>query len=200
MPPHIQGMATGIATAGSTFGQFVVIPVFALIVEEYGWRSGHVASGVVMLCMVPLALYLLAPHRVPSHVEDAAKSEAAVHDTPAQELPRQYLSEPSPSPELSVCAKLRALYSSRMYVLLTVSFFCCGVTTTGFLESHLVTLAVEEGFSMNQGAIAFGVVSASNGCGMVSGRQTIRRVLSDVVYMYYQTWCICTVRRGVCTI
>ena len=46
---------------------------------------------------------------------------------------------------VSVASKLRRLYTNKTYWLLTASFFCCGITTTGFLESHLVALAVHVG-------------------------------------------------------
>ena len=45
--------------------------------------------------------------------------------------------------------------------------FICGVTTTGFLETHLVALVVENGLSLYYGGLAFSVISACNGIALV---------------------------------
>jgi Na+/melibiose symporter-like transporter len=53
------------------------------------------------------------------------------------------------------------------YWCLTVVFVICGITTTGFIESHLVALAVHKGELLSIAALAFSVLSAVNGISMV---------------------------------
>ena len=66
-----------------------------------------------------------------------------------------------------LATKLRTLFTSRAYWLLSLSFVICGITTTGFIETHLVALAVSYGFDATTGALAFSVLSACNGIGMI---------------------------------
>ena len=72
---------------------------------------------------------------------------------------------PPPPPPLA--AKLCTLFTSRAYWLLSLAFVICGITTTGFIETHIVALAVSRGDDASVGAIAFSVLSACNGVGMI---------------------------------
>ena len=60
------------------------------------------------------------------------------------------------------------LFRSRAFWALTLSFTICGVTTTGFVESHIIALATHRGMSATDGAVGFGVLSACNGLGMIA--------------------------------
>ena len=64
-------------------------------------------------------------------------------------------------------SKLCRLIRSWPYFALTVAFFICGITTTGFIETHLVSLAVHRSFSITTAAAAFSVLSGCNGVGMI---------------------------------
>jgi len=52
-----RGLATGLATAGGSFGAFAFPPVAQLLVSRVGWRWAYVAFGAAIL----LTLNLLAP-------------------------------------------------------------------------------------------------------------------------------------------
>lgn len=67
----------------------------------------------------------------------------------------------------TLSAKLHTLLTSRAYWLLSLSFIICGITTTGFIETHMVALAVSRGLDASVGALAFSVLSACNGVGML---------------------------------
>ena len=67
-------------------------------------------------------------------------------------------------------AKLVAIGSTRAFWVLAAAFFACGVTTTGFMETHIVAIAVHRGMTEQTGALAFSLLSAFNGIGMVSRR------------------------------
>ena len=63
VPPSRAGTAVGIATSGSTFGQFALVPLFQHLAEIYGWRTGYVLAGVATACIAPLAWILLTISR-----------------------------------------------------------------------------------------------------------------------------------------
>ena len=50
-----------------------------------------------------------------------------------------------PPPPPSLRRKLFTLASSWYFWALTIAFFVCGVTTTGFIETHIVAVAVNRG-------------------------------------------------------
>lgn len=83
--------------------------------------------------------------------------------------------EPSPL-NVTFKDKVCKLVSSYRFVAIGTAFFICGITTTGFLETHLIALVVEDGgMSSLIAALSFSVLSACNGAGMViSGHLTDR--------------------------
>ena len=188
MPPSRRGIAIGIATSGSTVGQLLLLPVFSYVCSSLGWRSGYVAlcccTAVLGLCSIvalrPGAavppssesadVAIAAPRQVastePSTEMAAATDGAATAERqPASDAAEGKLDADASSPSLR--SKLRAMATSRAYALLTVAFFACGVTTTGFMETHIVGLTISMGMSGHTGALAFSFLSACNGVGMV---------------------------------
>jgi len=64
MPPQKHGLAVGIVTSGSTFGQFALVPLFTHIARTLGWRTGYLVLAACTALLVVPALYLLKGVRV----------------------------------------------------------------------------------------------------------------------------------------
>ena len=64
-------------------------------------------------------------------------------------------------------AKLYRCAKNRNFWYLLISFMICGISTTGFLETHIIAYVVDRGLSKDIGALAFGVLSAFNGLGIL---------------------------------
>ena len=139
-----QGLATGIATSGSTAGQFLIVPLLALLLATYSWRWAFVALGisaiVMMLCVIrwfPRGLGQRAPAEDTRHGDASfAKDSWAIFKMPA-------------------------------FQVLFWSFFLCGYTTSGVIETHFLPYASFCGFGPIPSATAYGLLSAINLVGMV---------------------------------
>ena len=136
---HNRGLATGIATSGSTAGQLLVVPLLAAVIVQIGWRASYLGMAAAALTLLALVALLLP--RTPRRSAAAA-----------------------PEP---LGRRLRTLARSPVFHLLFWSFFICGFTTAGVVETHLMPYATFCGFTPNQGATAYGVLAAVNLCGMV---------------------------------
>jgi len=160
--PRHRGAATGIATSGSTFGQLLLVPLFALLVsrsDANGWRRGYQIAAAAAAAMAFASHRVLAPQlQAEAKAEAPAAAAAAAAVAPGAASPPTAPSAPQ---------KLRVLLRSRDYWALGLAFFICGVTTTGFIESHIVALCTHRGHSTTDGALVFGVISALNGIGMI---------------------------------
>jgi len=55
LPEHQRGRAVGLGTAGSSAGQFVVVPLAGLAIAQFGWQGALFAMAAAALLMVPLA-------------------------------------------------------------------------------------------------------------------------------------------------
>ena len=66
LPDSMRARATGLGTAGSSFGQFLVVPLVGLGIEGFGWQAAMLGVAAASLLMIPLALPLNdAPARRP---------------------------------------------------------------------------------------------------------------------------------------
>ncbi len=139
-----QGRAVGIATSGSTAGMFVFVPLLGLLLEGGGWRLGYQVLAVACLVVAALAWWLLrnGAGRPATH---AAKEEARE----------------------SFLVRVGYLFRRPAFHGLFWSFFLCGYTTTGVIETHLIPYAQFCGIPPAPSALAFGVLMGVNTFGMV---------------------------------
>ena len=138
-----RGLATGIATSGATGGQFLIVPMIAAVLTAFSWRWSFLAIGISCLVLIPLLWGALAP------------AEGSV----AQASPEQ--------PSLSLTADLSAIARRPAFHVLFWSFFLCGYTTAGVIETHFLPYASFCGFGPVPSAAAYGLLSAVNMLGMI---------------------------------
>jgi len=138
-----RGLATGVATAGSTAGQLLVVPLLALVLATIGWRISFLVLGVAALALAPVAWWLLRP-----------RGDHGSHPAHARPI------EP-------LAARLKLLLKSPVFYALFGSFTICGFTTAGVIETHLLPYAAACGFPPLPSATAYGVLSGLNMLGMV---------------------------------
>ena len=179
VPKTHAGTAVGVATSGSTFGQFALVPLFQHIAATRGWRTGYAFAAVATALVAPVAWTLLSISARPAQdgVEPASRGGAA----DARGLDRSGSgTAPAKTDSDSLKRKLVRLGTSRLYWALTFAFVVCGVTTTGFMESHIVAFAEHKGMSAQHGAFVFGLLSAFNGIGILGAG-----VLADRYHRVY---------------
>ena len=139
-----QGLATGIATSGATAGQLVVVPILAIVVASYSWRWAFVGlGGMTLLMMVFVRQWF--PRGMRKLEEINAGS--------------------GPAPTLK--QDLRFILTKPAFQILFWSYFLCGYTTSGVIETHFLPYASFCGFGPVCSATAYGVLSAINLVGMI---------------------------------
>ena len=139
---HDKGLAMGIATAGSTAGQFVIVPVIAYVLAVSSWRWSFLLLGLASIAVLAGVLRLL-----PGSVPLAA---AAL-----------------PAPRTTLTQDLRLIAGKPAFHILLWSYVLCGYATTGIVETHFLPYAAFCGFAPLTSATAYGVLSALNLGGMV---------------------------------
>jgi MFS family permease len=56
-----RGLATGVATSGSTAGQLLIVPLLALVMTQLGWRASYGAIALATLLLAPVVLFAIRP-------------------------------------------------------------------------------------------------------------------------------------------
>ena len=159
-----RGLATGIATAGLTAGQLIIVPLLALLLQSSGWRIGYLYLAAAALVVAPILLFL-----IPSRDAIMAQSK-----TPQE-------------PDAPLGERLRFLFTSPVFHALFWSFVICGFTTSGTVEVHLIPYAISCGFPPLTSATAYGVLAGVNMVAMMlSGYLTDRMhrpLLLGIIYI-----------------
>ena len=133
-----RGLVVGLLSASSATGQLVFLPLIAELTTRFGWRAA-----VIFVC----GLLALA----------AAIAFALMRDRPS-DLNLPAYGETTVTPPPPIGAGLLSLLSSPLAVLadaarvplfwvLFATFFICGLSTNGLIQTHFITLCGDYGLT-----------------------------------------------------
>jgi MFS family permease len=151
-PPEKRSVATGIAGAAGSFGQFAMLPAAQGLIGGFGWLNALLVFAFFALLMVPLGAALAG--------RNAAENESS----------------------LSIGAALAEAARHGGFWLLTASFFVCGFQTIfvmTHLPAYLVDKGMTPTQGMTALAVVglFNIIG-SYGCGVLGGRYSKRLILA----------------------
>jgi predicted MFS family arabinose efflux permease len=133
--PQQRTVALAIASAGGSFGQFVMIPVGQGLLSGWDWQTALAGLGIIAILMAPLAIAVR--NRLGSNEAQADHSAA--------------------SPRLA----LKEALNHRGYKMLTAGFFVCGFHVV-FIAVHLPAYLRDLGFPASTGALALTLIGLTN--------------------------------------
>ena len=131
-----RGLVVGMLSASSATGQLVFLPLMAGLTERYGWRATvFLVCGMIMFA----ALIVLAFMRDrPSDLNLPAFGEEHVTPPP-----------PTETGLLAMLATpvtvLKEISGTSTFWILFATFFICGLSTNGLIQTHFVTLCGDFG-------------------------------------------------------
>lgn len=147
-----RGLATGIANSGATAGQFITVPLVTAGLAYVSWRWSVLAVAVICVVMAAVVWIALRP---PAGAEESTEMLA--------------------EPQEALWTRLKFLLTNPTFHILYWSFFICGVTTTGAIETHFLPYAAFCGFPPVPASGVYGAIMAINLAGMfLSGWLTDR--------------------------
>ena len=132
-----RGIVLGLLTASSATGQLLFLPLAAWLVEHMGWRSALAPSLIGLLLAGALAVLFMA--------ESPAELGLAPYGDPA---PAPGAPMPRPAPTQSfwrALTVLRDVSSSSAFWLLAATFFICGLSTNGLIQTHFISFCADYG-------------------------------------------------------
>ncbi len=159
-----RGLATGILTAASVFGQFALLPVLSWVVAAYQWRAALVTVALIAACVVPLVWLLLRDHPADAGTTPYGATE--------------FVRKPPPTPGAAKRTARVLLRSVRTgpFWLLAGMFAICGASTNGIMWSHFVPAAHHHGMPITVASSLLSLVGVFNVVGTVSSGWLTDRV------------------------
>jgi len=120
---------SGVAISGTALGQFLFIPLIALLLENFGWRWTWTSLGILLsLVVVPLSLLVIKSHPAENDPVPAGAAEKFSHDS---------------SPGVS------AVLTSRNFLLVGASYFVCGFQDFLFV-TQMIPFATDQGLAAQE--------------------------------------------------
>jgi sugar phosphate permease len=177
-----RGLVIGLLTASAATGQLAFLPLAAWMIENWGWRSA-VWPVVAASVLFGVIAFLLVRDR-PSDVglrpygetpEEGAKNEAAKAAAPAMVMnfatPFRVLAEAS---------------RSGTFWVLAATFFICGLSTNGLIQTHFISLCSDFGLGPVPAASVLAMMGAFDFVGTVaSGWLSDRYDSRKLLFWYY---------------
>jgi MFS family permease len=154
-PPEKRSLALGMASAGGSMGQFLMVPFGQHLIAHFDWHAALLVLSVVSSFGLPLA-FLLQGRTV--HAAD--------------------------QPQQSLSVAFRQALGQRSFHFLFWSFFVCGFHTA-FITLHLPSFVVDRGLTAFDGALAVALIGLFNivgsyGGGWLGGRRSKKDLLGWV--------------------
>lgn len=170
-----RGLVMGILTASTATGQLVFLPVYAALVEAWGWTSVAWTITAVLALALPLVFWLLP--------ESPQAIGLAPYGAPAGWRPD---ASPATNPVTTAFATLARAARRRDFWLLFSSFFVCGLSTNGLIGTHLIASCIDNGLPAQRGATLLAMIGAFDMLGtMASGWLSDRYDNRVLLFAFY---------------
>jgi MFS family permease len=174
---HRRGLVIGMLAASNATGQLVFLPLIAEITTHYGWRGALIFISI-MLAVVALVASLLMRDR-PSDLDLPLYGETKITPPPAQGVGLVSLL-------MAPLLVLKDAVRVPIFWVLFGTFFVCGSSTNGLIQTHFITLCHDYGLAAVTAASVLAVMGVCDffgtiGSGWLSDRFDSRWLL----FWYY---------------
>ncbi len=172
-----RGLVVGLMTASNATGQLIFLPLLATLTETVGWRSAMTLVVALLLTALLLALVLMRDR--PSDLGLAPYGGIAVVPAPVQDASLWALVS-------TPLAALRDASKTSVFWVLFVTFFVCGLSTNGLIQTHWVSICGDVGISAISAAGMLALIGAFDFVGtVVSGWLSDRYDNRYLLLAYY---------------
>jgi sugar phosphate permease len=170
-----RGLVLGMLTASNATGQLVFLPVAAWLVTHVGWRAALIPSigGLVLAA----ALVVLFMRDRPADV-----GLLPLGDTVAPAAP-----PPARQPAIAnaIASFMEGSHSSTFWIL-AATFFVCGLSTNGLIQTHFISLCSDFGMPELEAASTLAMMGAFDFVGTIlSGWLSDRYDNRWLLFWYY---------------
>jgi MFS family permease len=152
-----RGMAMAVLIAGGSVGGLIVVPFLSYVLLEFSWQTAYwLVGGLALALGVPLLLIVVRsnPEDMGLRIDGEIPSESGETEIIVRTVGPKFVE------------KWRDSLSSKPIWQLSIAYFVCGITTAS-ISVHFVRWAISEDISTGTAALAFGVLSGINACGVL---------------------------------
>ncbi|MDB5623748.1 MAG: transporter [Devosia sp.] len=158
VPPEKRTLIFGVATAASSFGQFIFAPISQGFINSFGWQTALLYLGMMLVLIIPLSYAL-----------------------------RGRTENPVGHADLPFMQALSRAWGHGSYRLLVIGFFVCGFHLA-FINVHMPAYLVQCGLSPEVGSWTIAVIGLFNIAGSLlsgylGGRLPKQMLLASIYFL-----------------
>ena len=154
-----RGLAFGLVLSGMAVGQLILVPANLFIIDMLGWRATAMTMSIVFMAVVgPLFIFCLRTRPEEKGLKPYGYKEPGDNDNKGSKEGETLNRNTLP---VTGVLKLRAFW------LMAVSYFVCGFTDVGLMQTHLIPIISLKGFPIAITALVFGLIAVFNIAGTV---------------------------------
>jgi len=174
-----RGLVLGMLTASVATGQLLFLPLATWLIEAVGWRWALMP--VVLCCLLVAGLVWLL---IRDHPRDLGLRPFGAHaDTPVEAAPAPGA---APMSFLEPLRLLRGALKNRVFWVLFGTFFICGLSTNGLIQTHFIALCGDFGMAPLPAASVLAMMGAFDLIGTIlSGWLSDRFDCRKLLFWYY---------------
>jgi predicted MFS family arabinose efflux permease len=175
-----RGLIVGLLTASSATGQLIFLPLLASMAARSGWRSA-IALVCAVLAAAAVLVWLFMRDR-PADLGLTPFGPADSADTP----PPPRGPEMKSTPIAAALQSLRDAARTRTFWILFSTFFICGASTNGLIQTHFIPFCSDNGLAEVAAAGVLATIGAFDFFGTIaSGWLSDRYSPSRLLFWYY---------------
>jgi sugar phosphate permease len=172
-----RGLVVGLLAASTATGQLIFLPIAAWLIENVGWR--YAVIPVFLACVVVALLVFLFMRDSPATIGLRSFGEAESTPLPAP-------SAPVPLSFMGPFTMLAEAVHNRTFWILAGSFFICGLSTNGLVQTHFISLCGDNGLTAVPAASVLSMMGAFDLVGTtLSGYLSDRYDNRKLLFWYY---------------
>ena len=163
-------MVTGILTAATATGQLIFLPLLSRLADSVGWRWVGFTVAISALSSIPLIVIFLR--------DEPANKGLLPYGASADYVPAPRTTNPI----RSAFSALDDVRTSSTFWLLFGSFFVCGLSTNGLIQTHFISAAHDHHINETTAAGLLALIGVFDiigtvGSGWLTDRMDPRRLL-----------------------
>ena len=172
-----RGLVVGLFAASTATGQLIFLPAGAWMIEHLGWR--YAVIPVFIACVAVALLATLFMHDRPRDVglRSYGEPEGTPQDAPSASVPLNFRGP------FTVLAQVSR---NRTFWILAGTFFICGLSTNGLVQTHFISLCGDNGLASVPAASVLAMMGAFDLVGTtLSGYLSDRYDNRKLLFWYY---------------
>ena len=172
-----RGLVVGLFAASAATGQLIFLPVAAWMIEHLGWRYAVIPVFVACVIVAALATLFMRDHPRDIGLRSYGEPEGTPQDAVVAPAPLNFL---GPFIALAQAA------GNRTFWILAGTFFICGLSTNGLVQTHFISLCGDNGLTTVPAASVLAMMGAFDLVGTtLSGYLSDRYDNRKLLFWYY---------------